>query len=70
MYNFKIKTSFLSPEMWKARLKKLVSFYLHFYIHRKLEYDAVLNFSVWLRTGSNPPDNNLFRMKTRNVIIK
>ncbi len=32
---------------------------VHFYIHRKL--DMIQDFSVWLRTGSNPADINRFR---------
>ena len=42
MYNCKIKTSFVSLEMPKAGLTKLV---------RKLDI-----FSVGLRTGTNPAD--------------
>ena len=63
MYNYKIKTSFFSPEMPKARAKK-TGFNLiivHFYIRRKLDkYDVQHNFSVWLITGSNHPDINRF----------
>ena len=31
---------------------------------------AVHNFSVWLRTGSNPADCNRFRSQTENYFIK
>ena len=51
MYNYKIKTSFASPEMPKARANKLVLL-LKFYIRRKL--DKIHAFSVWLRTGTKP----------------
>ena len=29
-----------------------------------ISYNAVHKFSLWLRTGSNPPDNNQFRSDT------
>ena len=37
----------------------------HFYIGGNwIQYDAIHNFFVWLRTGSNPTDNNQFQ---RNI---
>ncbi len=43
MKNYKIKTSFVSP-------------------------DAIHDFSVWLRTGSNPVDCNRFQSHTGKVV--
>ena len=60
MYNYKIKTSFISPEMPNAWAKKLVLIFMivHLYIRRKL--DDRHSFFVWMRTGSNPPDINWY----------
>ena len=34
---------------------------VHFYIRIKLDIIRYDNFSVWMRTSSNPADNNRFR---------
>ena len=51
MYNYKIKIS---------------NMIVHFYIRRKLhiKYNAIHNFSVWLRTGSKVPIHAVFEKKT------
>ena len=62
--NLGIKTGYFSLEMPKAQDKK-ISFNLmivHLYIRIKLY--VIHNFSVWLRTGSNPQDINRFRSHT------
>ena len=64
MYNYKIKPSFFSPEMPKARAKKLVLIlllYIFNFVENRILYDAIHNFSVCLGTDSNPADINLFR---------
>ncbi len=58
--------------MWLERANK-TGFNLmivHFYIGRKLDiYDAIHNFSVWLRIGSNPPDIKRFRRENGKYIF-
>ena len=61
MYNFKIKTSFVSPDTQNVQAIKtdLNIMIVHFIFVKKLDiirYD----FSVWPRTGSNPVDINQF----------
>ena len=59
MYYYKIKISFVSPETPKAQGYK-TGFNLmvvHFFIFVE---NWMVYFSVWLRTGSNPADNNRF----------
>ena len=55
--------------MPKARDNK-TGFYImiiQFYIRRnRIYYDTVHEFSVWLKTGFNPPDNIRFRNDTGN----
>ena len=41
---------------------------VHFYIHRK--FDTIHDFSVWLKTGSNPANINRFRSHTGKIQIK
>ena len=65
MYNKKIKTYIVSPEMPKARANKtgFNIMIVHFYIRRELDiirYDTYF-FSVWLRTCYNSADINRFR---------
>ena len=55
MYTYKIKNSFVSPEMPKARATILDI----------IQYDTCF-FSVSLRTGSNEADINRFRSDTGN----
>ena len=69
-----IKTSFVSPEMPKARTNKtgfIMIVQLHLYIRRELDiirYDTY--FLVWQRTVSIPPDINRFRGHTGIVISR
>ena len=68
MKNYKIKISFFNPEGPKVRDKKVVP--IHFmililiFVENCLLFDAIHDFSVWLRTGSNPVDSNRFRSHT------
>ena len=51
-----MKTSFVSPEMLKARANKTAFniMIVHFYIRKKLDTVKLIpDFSVWLRTGFN-----------------
>ena len=64
MYNYGIKTSFVSPKIPKARFNKTCFniIIVHFYIRRKLDliiYDTC--FLVWRTTGSHPAAINRFR---------
>ncbi len=53
MFNYKIKTSFFKPK----------------YIPENWIYnDALLNLSLWLRTGSNPPD--IDRLRSEKLFLK
>ena len=63
MYNIRLKPVLLAP---RIRI-------VHFYIRRKLEIIrcfAIHNFSVWLRTGSNPVDINRFPSDIGKYILK
>ncbi len=43
---------------------------VHFFIRRKLDIiDTIRNFSVLLRTGSDPPDINWFQSHTGKISI-
>ena len=39
------------------------------FVENCLKYDAIHDFSVWLRTGSNSADINGFRSHTVNVYL-
>ena len=39
------------------------------FVKNCLQFDAIHNFSVWLRTCSNPADINRIRSHTGNIII-
>ena len=58
----------LAPRDQRPRLTKLEginSMFFFILIRGNLAvYDALLDFSVWLRTGTNPADNNRFRSHT------
>ena len=63
MNKYNIKSIFLAERDRKAGLTKLVQIY-NFYFNirgRLYVYDATHDFSVWLRTSSNPADINRFR---------
>ena len=66
MENHKIKINFLATRGRRKRLIKLVSIPCLFLIlvENCLYYDAPHDFLVWLRTGSNPADNNQVRSNT------
>ena len=53
--NHNNNTSFVSPKKIRGKLS--------------IDNTAVHDFSVWLRTGSNPADINRFRSHTENNII-
>ena len=42
--------------------------YIFIFVENWMLYNARLNFFEWMRTGSNPPDINQFRMNTRNEL--
>ena len=67
MKNYKIKPVFLAP-MAQAHPNKTGFNFMIFiliFVENFLYYDAINNFSVWLRTGSNPADTNRFRNYTK-----
>ena len=67
MKNYTIKTSFVCLERPKARADKTdinIMIFILIYVEHFLSFDAIHNFSVWLRTGSNPADSNRFRSHT------
>ena len=73
--NYKIKTSFVSPEgpKPKAQADKTCTIDFKIFIStfvKCLQYDVMHDFSVWLRTGSNLADMNSFRSHTGNYFIK
>ena len=60
MKNFNIKTSFDSlerPKTWANNTGINVMIFILIFVENCLYYD-IHNFSVWLRTGSNPSDIN------------
>ena len=65
MKNFRIKTSFVGPDGQKAR-----TFYdFYFDIHGiLLQYDAIYDFSVLLRIGSNPEDFERIESQSGNIL--
>ncbi len=67
MRNHKIKTSFVSPEGPKA---VAYNFMINILISMEnyLQYDAIHNFSVLLRTSSNPADIDRFRSHTEKYL--
>ena len=68
---FKIKSSFVSPEGLKARVNKtcIKIMIFHCTIYRKcLSNDTIHDFSVGLRTGSNPAEMNRFCSHTENYL--
>ena len=70
MYNYNIKASFFCPDMPKSQAKKMVFnlwLYIFIFVENWISYDARHNFSVCLRTSSNPI--NRFRSDTGNSII-
>ena len=67
--NHKIKTSFVNPEGPKALAKKNCFNLMIFILIFVENYLGTTNdFSVWLRTGSNPADINRFRSRSGNNI--
>ena len=60
-----------APRDQGPRVKKLVSLIrFYFNIHGKMSVIRFYNdFSVWLKTGSNPADINWFRSHTENLIF-
>ena len=71
MYNYMIKTSFVSPEMPKARANILVLIlwlFIFIFVGKLEKYDTIHEFSVWIRTDSNPADINRFR-SLENVFL-
>ena len=71
MKNYKFKTSFVIPEGSKTLLNKTgVNFiiFILIFMENCLYYDSIHDFSVLLRTDSNPVDINQFRSHTEKVI--
>ena len=54
-------TSFVSPGGQRPGLTIDFMILLLIFVENCLWYDAIHDFSVWLRTGFNPPDVNLFQ---------
>ena len=59
MKNYRIKTSFISPDGPKANKTGIITIIFHFIIRGN--FSDMHGFSMWLRTGSNPADINRFR---------
>ena len=69
MKNYKTETSFVSPEEPKALANKTgVDFHSNICGKLSVIYDAIHDFSVWLKTGSKPADINRFRSHTGKPI--
>ena len=68
MHIYKIKTSFFCPEMPKATAHK-TGLYIFIFIENWKYYDAIHNFSVWLKTSYNQPDINQFQSNTEKMIF-
>ena len=61
METYKIKTSFISPEGPKARANKTgnnIKISNLIFVENCLWFDAIHDYLVLLRTGSNPADSN------------
>ncbi len=70
MKNYTIETNFVSHEGTKARAEKTgINFmiFILIFVENCLQFDAVHNFSVCLRTGYNPTDINRFRSHTWKI---
>ena len=66
------KISFASPEGPKARAFKTgINFiiFIFIFVENCLQYEAIYNFLVWLRTSSNPADINRFGSHIGKYII-
>ena len=58
MKNYKTKTSFVRSEGPKAQLYETGINFLRFFFNYSSLYDAIHDFSLRLRNGSNPVDIN------------
>ena len=68
-----IKTSFDNPEgpkAWDNKTGIKLKIFILIFTENCLQYDAIHDFSLWLRTGSNPADSNRFQSHTENFILK
>ena len=66
----KIKTIFVSPEVPKDQANKTgidIMIFILIFMEKCLNYDAIHDFSVLLRTGSNQADKYRFRSHTRKL---
>ena len=65
-----IKSNFVSHEGPNVRASKTGIYFNNFillFVKNCLLYDAIYDFSAWLRTFSNPADINPFRNHTKNI---
>jgi len=72
MKNYKIKISFVSSKGPKARANKTsINFiiFISIFVKNCLLFDAIHDFSVWLRIGSNPVDINRFQSHTGKYFL-
>ena len=68
MKNYKNKTSFISSEGPKAKKTGInIMIFILIFVENCLEFDAIHDISVWLRTDSNPADSNRFKEKSCKV---
>ena len=68
----RLKLILLAPRDQRPRLTKLKGINSMFFILIRgnlAVYDALLDFSVWLRTGINPADNNRFGSHIRKTYL-
>ena len=71
MKNQKIKTSFLNPEGTQAWANKTGNNFMPFisiFVENYLLYNAIDDFSLWLKTGSNPVGINRFQSFSGNIM--
>ena len=67
-----LKTVLLAPICRRNGLTKLILIlwlYILKFVEKLIYYDTIFNFSVWLRTGSNPADINRFGSHTGKFLV-
>ena len=56
-------------ETWLTKPFLILGFFMSLFVDYCLQYDAIHNLSVWLRTGYNPMDSNWFQSLTRKNVF-
>ena len=52
----------LKPKDWANKTDINFMIFISIFVENYLQYDAIHDFSVWMRTGSNPADIYQFPM--------